>query len=110
MPIHISVWYSTADIEPETLGDLPNIFLSDDPRPAKQQANERYRHGGGWQQQQGWKFNKVTKQISYPGDAPLSWLAMTALPLSHEIVALYPHDYVIIVRDGDGSFEVARMD
>jgi len=108
---HISLWFGLVEpFDPEILGLLPDIFRADDPRPGKQQVNERYQHGGGWQKQDKWKFNRKTKAITFPGDAPLMPLALTGLPLSQEVVALYPHGYVIIVHDDNGTFEVARMD
>ena len=41
----------------DILGLLPMIFDSNDPRPAREQANERYAHGGGWNPQEGWELN-----------------------------------------------------
>jgi hypothetical protein len=111
MSIHVAIWLGLhPDFDPDRhLGLLADIFRSDDPRPAKEQANDRYRHGGGWHNQPRWTFNRETKEMVFPGDAPLMPLAITILPKTKEIVALYPHDYIAIVQ-ADGTFEMCRMD
>jgi hypothetical protein len=88
------------------LGFLPEIIRGDDPRPVKDQVNERYRHGGGWDPTPGFKLlpNFV---LEYPEDPPYRPVAMTKI--GAELVYVYPHDFVGVFQS-DGSFEVARMD
>lgn len=94
---------------PEHLGLFPYIFDGDDPRPAREQANDRYAHGGGWNSFHGFNMDPATKALSYPEDPPLEPFAMCELPLSNETVWFYPHSQVAIVQQ-DGSFDAARMD
>lgn len=89
------------------LGYLPMIFLASDPRPAREQANDRYRHGGGWQPFQGHRFDARRRQLCYPGDPPMRALAETKL--RDETIILFEADWVMILQP-DGSHEIARMD
>ena len=91
----------------DILGLLPMIFDSNDPRPAREQANERYAHGGGWNPQEGWELNPSNGNAMYPGDPPMWPLAMAEL--NDERLYLYPYGYVAVVQQ-DGGFEMCRMD
>lgn len=93
---------------PEHLGLWPAIFLDDDPRPAREQVNERYSYGGGWMPMRGFTMTE-TMDLCYPGDPALPAFAACRLPLSKETVYFYPHAQVAIVQD-DGKFEAGRMD
>jgi hypothetical protein len=98
-------------------GMLPE-FLSDfDPRPAKEQFNENYAHGGGWHPfTDKWKIDKPFEigkaKLKYPGDPPLKELSRTVLhgqfPQA-EMIILFESEMVAIVQK-DGTFEVSRMD
>jgi hypothetical protein len=90
----------------ELVGYLPKIFLDSDPRPAREQAKERYAHGGGWHPQEGWVLHPHGVAV-YPGDPPLEPLAMTTL--NDETLLVYPYGYVAVVQP-DMSFEMSRMD
>ena len=90
----------------ESLGFIPSFLSDDDPRPAREQLDAHYQHGGGWCPQD--KFTLGGKGVlHYPGDPPLKPIAMTGL--RDEIIRVYPHGYVC-VEQPDGDFEVARMD
>ena len=78
----------------DILGFLPMIFNDEDPRPAREQANDRYAHGGGWRPQDGFKMQVRDHSIKYPGDPRLY---------------VYDYGYVAVVQM-NGKFEVARMD
>lgn len=89
----------------EALGFIPQFVLEDDPRPAREQFEERYAHGGGWHPMPGWSFADGT--IRYPGDPaykPIAWAR-----LRDETIYVYDHAWVCIAHK-DGTFEVARMD
>lgn len=90
----------------DVLGMLDIMLWTSDPRPAKEQLNERYAHGGGWRPLSGWKLGKNDK-IKYPGDPALTPVAHARL--RDELVVLYPHGWVAIIQP-DRSFEVSRMD
>lgn len=90
----------------EHLGLLPYIFRSSDPRPAREQANDRYSHGGGWSPLSGWTIDEAFR-ITYPGDSPL--LPLARAQLRDETIILYRHSWVAIIQ-ANGSFEVSRMD
>src|SRR5215831_9910678 len=88
----------------EHLGFIPTFVFEEDPRPAKEQFNERY-HYGGWQPFKGFELNE-DNSLSYPGDPPLQPLASTEL--RDETIVFYPHAWVAIIQR-DRSFEVCRM-
>lgn len=92
----------------ELLGLLPFIFREDDPRPAAEQANERYAHGGGWQPFGGFTLGQED-EILYPGDTAFRPFARLRLPLSSETILVYPYSWVVVKND-DGGWEVCRMD
>jgi hypothetical protein len=88
------------------LGFLPGMLSDADPRPAREQIEANYQHGGGWRPQTGFTLH-ANYRLKYPGDPPLRPRAMTNL--RHEMIVLYDHDYLGIYQP-DGSFEVARVD
>lgn len=90
---------------PEMLGFLPSFLDDQDPRPAREQIDANYRHGGGWQPMKG--FERTPAGLKYPGDPPLPLLAVSALRL--EKIEFYDYQWLVIVQP-DGSFEVSRMD
>ena len=92
---------------PERLGLLPGMLDENDPRPAKDQFNENYGHGGGWRPMEGFKLNTMNFVLSYPGDPPLKPLAFCRF--HSELIAFYDHAWVMIMQP-DNSFEVCRMD
>jgi len=91
---------------PDTVGLIPMWLDKDDPRPAKEQLNEHYAHGGGWQPFKGFVLRK-DGGIKYPGDPPHKPLAMMAL--RDEVIMFYAHGWVMILQK-DGSYEISRMD
>lgn len=99
-------WFTNA--HPEALGLIPGFLSESDPRPAREQLDAHYQHGGGWQPMDKWVLNKESLSIRYPGgDPPLAPIAISQL--RDERIAVYPHAWVLILQK-DGSFEVARMD
>lgn len=94
------------DLTPEHLGLLPGMLDADDPRPAKEQFDASYAHGGGWRPQLGFKLNN-DGALKYPGDPPFGLLAFTKL--RDELIGFYDCSYVAIIQP-DGTFEVCRMD
>jgi len=94
------------------LGYIPQMLSEADPRPAKEQLDEGYRHGGGWQPFPrhigGTGFAMLPSgNMQYPDDPETQLLAETRL--RDETIRVYLHAWVAIVQP-DGSFEVARMD
>lgn len=100
-------WILMHGIDPDMLGFLPIMWDENDPRPAKEQANENYSHGGGWRPMAEWSFDKDTMEIQYPGDPAYKPIAMTQL--RDEAIIVYRHAWVCILQE-DGTFEVSRMD
>lgn len=88
------------------LGFLPDMLREDDPRPAREQLDSGYRHGGGWDPFKGHEL-LANNAICYPGDPPLYPVAETKL--RDELILLYEHDWVAIIQP-DRSFEICRMD
>jgi len=89
----------------ETLGLLPFMLDEADPRPAREQFDANYRHGGGWCSMSG--FELRDNELLYPQDPPLHALAETWL--RDERIVLFQCAFVAIIQP-DGAFEVSRMD
>lgn len=105
-------WAVVPGRSPSCLGFLPEIVRSDDPRPAKEQFNERYQ--GGWRIFTGASLDldnmePVTRlpKLVYPGDPPLDLIAMGIR--EDELVLLFPCSWVAILQS-DRSYEIARID
>lgn len=89
------------------LGFIPSFLDEDDPRPAVEQLNANYAHGGGFRPMDGFAMDPRTFVLSYPGDPPFRPLAM--MLLRQEQIFVYEHAFVCVVQL-DGSFAVSRMD
>ena len=94
------------EMTPEHLGIVPGFLDENDPRPAREQFDERYAHGGGWRPMRGFKLGPRYLLI-YPGDPPLVPIARTRL--RNELIIMYPYAWVVIVQP-DQTFEGCRMD
>jgi hypothetical protein len=94
------------DTSPEQLGSLPYWLDPADKRPAKEQLDAHYQHGGGWRPFEGFKMT-TGWGIKYPGDEPLEPIGF--LRFRDEVVIFYPCSWVLILQD-DKSFEICRMD
>src|SRR5262245_27921658 len=90
----------------EHLGLLPMMLSEDDPRPAREQFDQNYQHGGGWNPFDGFKL-RDDNWLTYPGDPPTMPVAWTRL--RDELIVLYQHAWVAIIQP-DRSYEVCRMD
>lgn len=90
---------------PDALGFIPEFLVPDDPRPAREQINERY--VSGWQSFDGFKMDPETHVLSYPGDPEFPPLAQTML--RDELILFYDCAWVAIVQK-DGTFDIARLD
>lgn len=90
----------------DLLGFIPEFLSEFDPRPAAEQFNTNYAHGGGWHPLSGWKMN-ADGSIKYPGDPALAPIA--SAKLRDEEIFVYPHAWVGI-RQPNGDYEVARLD
>jgi hypothetical protein len=90
------------------LGYIPQFFSEADPRPAKEQINTAYAHGGGWRPTSVAKqFKRVPNGIKYPGDPVYYEIARAKL--RDETIILYEHAWLMIEQK-DGSWEMARVD
>lgn len=95
------------------VGLLDRIFRTGDLRPAKEQIEERYHHGGGYRPIPGFNVDRDT--IVYPGDPengeddevymPIAFTSLNGV----ELVVLYEGGFVRISQP-DGGFEIVRMD
>ncbi len=91
----------------DLLGYIPEFLSASDLRPAKEQFNERYAHGGGWRPLKGWAVLPITGGAKYPGDPIYRPIAKATL--RDETIYVYQHAWVSIVQK-DGTFEMSRMD
>jgi hypothetical protein len=87
------------------LGFLPDIITDEDPRPVKDQVNDKYDYGGGWRPLPGFNWNG--RMLTYPGDPPMEPIAVARL--RDELLFFYPGDWLLVAQK-DGSFECSRMD
>lgn len=87
------------------VGFIPHMLDETDPRPAKEQLNEQYAHGGGWRHMKG--FVRKGAVLHYSGDPPFHPIAV--IPFRDEQVFIYRHGLVAIIQK-DESFTVSRMD
>jgi hypothetical protein len=93
----------------QLMGFIPGFLSEDDPRPAQEQIDENYAHGGGWMEfSDAFTMDDRRRLISkYPEDKPLEALAYAHL--RDETIYYYDHSWVAIVQP-DSSFCVARID
>ena len=88
------------------MGRIPDMLSDFDPRPAKEQLDAGYQHGGGWR-----SLPKVKLlpdgRLKFPGDRPFRPIA--EIRLREERIVLYEAGLVAVVQS-DGSFEISRMD
>lgn len=104
-------WVMVTGRDPIVLGLIPMFLSEDDPRPAAQQLDANYRHGGGWRPMPGFSLNE-RGQLCYHKDGeedepPMNCLAATQL--RHEDIRFFEHQWLVIIQP-DGSFEVSRCD
>lgn len=92
---------------PDELGLIPSFLDPDDPRPAREQFDENYAHGGGWIPIKGFVKHGDSAVLEYKGDPPYEPIA--AIALRDEMIIVYRYGLVAILAR-DGSYEVARMD
>jgi hypothetical protein len=91
---------------PEIAGFIPAFINDTDPRPLREQINERYRHGGGWQPIPGFTLDHATLELTYPGDP--TFVALYTATVRDEQFVIYDYG-ICVIRKGD-EFEVARLD
>ncbi len=102
----ITISFKHPDATVEHLGLIPFMLDSEDLRPASEQFDEQYQHGGGWRPFQGHKLME-NDDLQYPEDEPLSPLA--EIRLREERILIYDYGWVAIIQP-DGSYETCRMD
>lgn len=99
------IWYALNERAAQLLGYIPSFLSEEDPRPAREQFQERYI--AGWSPFQGFEMGKECELI-YPGDPPLRPIATATL--RDEIILVYEYAWVAILQKKGNSFEVCRMD
>jgi hypothetical protein len=90
----------------DRIGLIPGFLREDDIRPAREQFDERYKHGGGWHPLRGFELVDG-RTLKYPGDPPMEPIAI--IVFRDETICVYKHGIVTIIQPS-GAFEVARMD
>jgi len=90
------------------VGLIPTFLSESDPRPAREQFNTAYAHGGGWRPFKGFRIiDRAFPSIQYPGDSALPPVARAQL--RDEEIFIFPYAWVMILQP-DGSYEISRMD
>ena len=99
------IWYAMhPQATPEMLGIIPEFLDEADPRPAREQFQSNY--VGGWEPLDGFKLIDGDRLL-YATDPPLNPLIRANF--RDEEITFYEYEWVM-VRQKDGSWEVARMD
>lgn len=88
------------------VGYIPFVFSSLDPRPAREQIDANYAHGGGFFELGGFVMLE-DRYLKYPGEPKMPVLAEAQL--RDETILVYPSALVAVVQK-DGSYSVTRMD
>jgi hypothetical protein len=91
---------------PDMLGFLPGMLSDYDPRPAREQMETNYAHGGGWTPFRG--FTMKENGIRYPGD-PLCVLLFETR-LREETIRVYDGGPWMAIIQPDGEYEICRID
>ena len=103
----------------DLVGFIPSFLPASD-RPAADQFNQYYAHGGGWSPMQGWEHFYDTLRsptgetiadalfIKYPGDPTYQPVAMIETDI--ERVWVYQYAWVAIENKETDAVEIARMD
>src|SRR5215203_5284045 len=89
----------------DMLGCIPLFLSENDPRPAREQLDTNYSHGGGFTPIPGFTM-LPNGDLSYPGDPPLAPLFETKL--RDETIRVYHYSWVAIIQPDD-SYLVARL-
>jgi hypothetical protein len=90
------------------LGLIPTFLWPNDPRPAREQFDERYAHGGGWKPMPSEDWIVLENAVRYRLDDRGRALLAVA-EFGNETIRIYDGAWVSITQP-DGSFEIARMD
>lgn len=93
------------------IGLIPSFFSDLDPRPAKEQINERYAFGGGWHPFPSFVVVDPADPLvlqGHPEDPPL--YAIAEAKLRDETIRLYEPGSWLAIFQPDGTFEVSRCD
>ena len=108
----MTTWMLTHPLmTPERLGLIPSFLDDDDPRPAWEQINERYAHGGGWRPTKGFTLLGDTMTLQYVDEeGPEEPISPLAICWFHdELLCFYDCDWLAIFQR-DETFEVSRLD
>jgi hypothetical protein len=107
----LSHWAHKHGLNYDSLGHIPSFLHIDDERPAKEQIDANYQHGGGWREANTdghWKLIPERKQLQgHPDDEPYNLIA--SCWVGDDQVHLYDSAWCAIVH-ADGSMSVARLD
>lgn len=104
MPVEIKLLHPR--VTWDHVGMICEWLSPNNPSPARDQLNQAYGHGGGWQPFKGFTL-ETDNSLTYPGDPPQRPIA--EMRLRDELIVQYNHAWVAIIQP-DRSFEVCRMD
>lgn len=95
-------------MSPHELGFLPDIIRAEDPRPVKEQLATNYAHGGGYRPFDGFKLDRKTMVLKYPGDPPFKPIAFAQI--NAEKVFFYRQGAWLLIMQPDDTWVVTRVD
>jgi hypothetical protein len=105
----LSRWAHQHRLTYDALGWIPQFLHTDDDRPAKEQIDANYQHGGGWHEanEDGhWKITENGLQGD-PDDPPYKMVA--SCRVGADEVMLFDSGWCAITHP-DGTMNVARLD
>lgn len=92
-------------------GIVPQFLSGKDPRPAVEQIDTAYAHGGGWREFAGFTLvnngDETEIHLVYPGEPPMR--AKAYARLRDELIVLFDLDWCAIIQP-DGAHNIARLD
>ena len=94
----------------DVVGFIPEFLDENDPRPAVEQIDTAYQHGGGWMDFKGHELlggDGEPYSLKYPNDPPMRELSRAKL--RDETLVLFTSSWLAVIQE-DGSFRVARLD
>ena len=94
----------------EALGYVPHFLNEDDPRPAVEQIDSNYAHGGGWHDFEGFDVQQDEKgryRIFYPGDH--TYQEQARILFRDEVIVAFSYAWFLVATPGKTP-RIARLD
>lgn len=94
----------------EALGYVPSFLNEDDPRPAVEQIDSNYAHGGGWRDFDGFDVQQDEHgryRLTYPGDP--AYREQARILFRDEVIVAFSFAWFLVASPGK-AHRIARLD